>query len=90
MRHAPLNIVAGDILQIDWSHADIVLANCVTWGPELLNSVIEKAALLKTGTRFLAFARLPECAHMELRQSICVQMSWGSQPCFIYHLQTEH
>lgn len=40
VRHAPLSIVAADILEIDWSHADIILCNNVTWGPELLNSVV--------------------------------------------------
>ena len=33
---APLNVYQGDILQIDWSHSDIIVCNNVTWGPEML------------------------------------------------------
>ena len=69
---APINIGYADITELDWSAADIVFANCVTWGVDLLESVAEKAALLKNGTRFIAFSKLPERSYLHLRQSLMV------------------
>ena len=71
-------------MQIDWSHADIILCNNVTWGQALLGQVVELAASLKENSRFISFAKLPESSHMQLKYCLSVQMSWGSQPCFFY------
>ena len=36
VRIAPLNVRQGDVLEIDWSHADIIICNNVTWDQELI------------------------------------------------------
>lgn len=61
---APTNIVVADICNIDWSHADIVYINCVTWDNILLTHVVDKASRLKNGSTLIAFALLPERAFL--------------------------
>ena len=78
---APLSIKQGDVLTTDWSHADILLCNNVTWNDELLSAVAQLAANLKPNTRFISLHEMPAEAsqpHMELRKCISIQMSWGS------------
>ena len=57
---APITVVEGDILQVDWSDADIVFCASVTWDKDLKEKIADKFTQLKKGTRILFMSELPQ------------------------------
>ena len=56
---APIQVLHGDILEADWSDADIIFAASVCYPEELLVGIADKCSELKRGTRFLNLNVLP-------------------------------
>ena len=75
----------GDILEendLDWSNADLVLANSTCFDQDLMLKIAEKCSLLKKGTwLFTLTKKLPtaesEDPEWECVMSIKREMSWG-------------
>jgi hypothetical protein len=50
----------GDMLELDWSDADLVLANSTCFDQDLLNKIAQKCSLLKKGSwMFTLTKKLP-------------------------------
>ena len=50
-------VYQGDMLEFDWSMADIVLANSTCFDMSLMNRVAEKARLLKKGSFMITLTK---------------------------------
>ena len=77
---APISVIEGDILQVDWSDADIVFCASVTWDNDLKEKIADKFTQLKKGTRILFMSELPERPQIRAVASWKANFSWGLNP----------
>jgi precorrin-6B methylase 2 len=84
--HAPVNVLQGDLLDEDWSDADIVYVSSVCFPEELIDRIVAKMASLKEGARVLALTCLPPCDHLTQRHCLRVKMTWGKTGIYVYEV----
>ena len=88
-RAAKFEVHHGDMLEVDWKDADLVLANSTCFDQDLLNKIADKCSLLKKGSwMFTLTKKLPSAEsdwyaddsiarEWECVMSIKREMSWG-------------
>jgi predicted RNA methylase len=55
----PIEIVKGDMLEVDWSDADIIYASSICFPDELVEGIAKCCSKLKKGTRIIALKEFP-------------------------------
>jgi hypothetical protein len=73
----------GDMLKVDWSNADIIFTSSICFPNELIDGMLEKAHLLKKGTRFITLKNFPHNSIFEVRHSTRVKMTWGKTGVYV-------
>ena len=79
-----LEMIHGNMLEIDWSNADVVYASSICFPKELIDGVIHKANLLKKGT-IIASLREIDNENFKLLYTFRVKMTWGT--CDVHILE---
>ena len=79
-----MNLIHGDMLEVDWSDADIIFTSSILFPQELIHGIYEKAKLLKIGTRIITLKSFEDCDDWELLHNLRVKMTWGKTGVFIY------
>ena len=74
---APISVIQGDIIDEDWSDADIIFAASVCFPNELMEGFADKLALCKKGTRILFMNYLPARPYIREVASWKGQFTWG-------------
>ena len=72
-----LQVVCGDMREIDWSGADIVYASSLCFSSELVEAIHEKMLLLKVGSRIVTLKIIPDKTNFLLLHTLRVKMTWG-------------
>lgn len=75
--HAPIQIVQGDMLQVDWYEADIIFFSSVCFPDFLIDGTLDLFEKLKSGTRIISLKTLPTRLYLEKYASLKVRMTWG-------------
>jgi len=81
---SPITVSQGDMLQQDWSDADIVFAASVCFSNELLDGFADRCSRLKKGSRILFMNYLPERPYLREVASWKGQFTWGLHLCRFY------
>jgi hypothetical protein len=81
--HAPTNAWLGDMLEVDWSDADIIFTSSICFPEELIEGILERAHRLKVGTRILTLKSFPPSDEFMLRHSLRVKMTWGKTGVYV-------
>jgi hypothetical protein len=71
----------GNLLEVDWSCADVAFASSLCFSDDLINSLLKAAAKLKLGAKLLTLSHshsLNIPAYLKLRASHVCKMSWGN------------
>ncbi len=80
-----IEFINTDILQFDFSNADIIFINATCFTPALWNGILAKFRNLKRGTRIIVSSKnLVELSYLTLINYGFYQMSWGLNPVYIY------
>ena len=74
----------GDILNENWSDADIIFTNSPLFPDSLIDGIADLSAKLKKGARIISLKELPKRDHLHPFASMKVKMSWGNQVTFFY------
>ena len=74
---APITVVQGNILEQDWSDANIIFAASVCFSNELIDAFADKCALLQKGARIMFMNYLPERPYIKEVASLKGQFTWG-------------
>jgi len=80
---APIQVYQGDMLQVDWSDADLLYMSSICFPQELMNGVFEKTKLLKKGTKIITLKNFPHNEDFEVRFNMRVKMTWGRTGVYI-------
>lgn len=89
---ADVELVHGDILQVDISDATVIYLASLCFEPEFMSRLRDRIVDAAAGTEYvLSLQRFPGCAHgaselpgFELVEQASYQMSWGDADVFIY------
>ena len=73
----------GNMLEIDWSDADILFSSSICFPNELIEGILEKCHLLKKGARFITLKSFPQNNIFEVKYSIRVKMTWGKTGVYV-------
>lgn len=73
----------GDMLETDWSDADILFSSSICFPNELIEGILEKSYLLKKGARFITLKSFPLNDIFEVRHSTRVKMTWGKTGIYV-------
>jgi len=79
---APVTIVHGDMLEVDWSNADIVYSASVCFPDELIDRITNKCEQLKKGSRIITLKQYPDRPYLIMKYALKLKMTWGR--CFVY------
>ena len=79
-------VINGNFLEHDWSHASFIFANSTCFSTELMSSLSQKAEELKKGTIFVTFTKkLPNLSeNWEIRDGFRRVMSWGIATIYVH------
>ena len=80
---APIKVVHGDMLQVDWSDADVIFTSSICFPDELIEGMFAKALSLKVGARIMTLKSFPVNDIFEVRHSVRVKMTWGKTGLYI-------
>jgi len=83
-REAQITFICGDILQVDWSDADVCFANSTCFDDKLMEGLAERANLCKPGTFFITFTRRLPSEKWEVLEYERHLMSWGDATVYIH------
>lgn len=74
-----IDIKEGDILDIDWTDADLVYISSICFPESVLQKIFERATKLKIGSTLITLKLIPGFEkYFELRAERWFKMSWGS------------
>ena len=74
-----LEIRTGDILDTDWSDADLVYMSSICFPEQLIQKIFERASRLKAGSTIVTLKIIPGFEqYFELKAERWFKMSWGS------------
>ena len=82
-KHAPIKVIHGDMLAVDWSDADIIFTSSICFPEELINGIFEKAQQLKVGARIMTLKSFPVNDFFDVKYSVRVKMTWGKTGLYI-------
>ena len=88
MPHSPVSVIEGDILEIDWSGADIIFFASVLFPVEALEKAADQMSRLKQGARIISLRELPKREFLRLTAACFVRFSWGIHEALFY--ETNH
>ena len=74
----------GDILKIDWSEADFILANSTCFSQELMEGISKAAKKCKKGSWLLTLTKKLPDSDWDCVLSIKLKMSWGDATIHIH------
>lgn len=83
----PIEIIQGDLLEVDWSNADIVYASSICFPDEIVEGIVKRCELLKKGARVITlknFPATPLASYLRLDYTLKLKMSWGRCSVHIY------
>ncbi|CAI2363701.1 unnamed protein product [Moneuplotes crassus] len=80
-----IEIQHGDLLQTDWSEADILYISSVCFNEEMLKKINEMSNDCKVGTRMITLKKLPKNPNWKDLHTFKAKMSWGPTEVFISH-----
>mmetsp|Transcript_17229 Transcript_17229/g.31000 ORF Transcript_17229/g.31000 Transcript_17229/m.31000 type:complete len:463 (-) Transcript_17229:8982-10370(-) len=81
--HAPIEVHEGDILEVDWSDADLIFTSSICFPDRLVAGMLEKARQLKTGALIITLRTLPQNSDFKVIAKLNVRMSWGNTGAYI-------
>jgi len=81
--NVPMNIIHGDMLEVDWSDADLIFTSSICFPQELIDGIWEKAKLLKIGTKIVSLKSFDDCDDWEIIHNLRVKMTWGKTGVYI-------
>eukprot|EP00743_Colponemidia_sp_Colp-15_P010522 GILK01011596.1.p1 GENE.GILK01011596.1~~GILK01011596.1.p1 ORF type:complete len:567 (-),score=61.01 GILK01011596.1:368-2068(-) len=82
---APVHIHQADILQEDWSGADILYISSICFSDELLQAIATKTERLKSGSCVVTLKDLRALTgSLRLIENFRVKMSWGKSSCYVF------
>jgi hypothetical protein len=79
-----VDLINGDILNVDWSNADIVYAHSTCFHKNLMNLIGKRANLMKQGSFFITTSQKLPSDEWEILDKETYNMSWGTAEMFIY------
>lgn len=74
----------NDMLQEDFSDADIVFAHCTCWSPRLMDGVTAKCNQLRPGARVITVSKELHSPHYAGLGSMICQMAWGTATAYFW------
>lgn len=74
----------GDMLQEDFSDADIIFAHCTCWSPRLMDGITEKFGHLRPGARVITVSKDLQSPHYSYQGSLICQMAWGTATAYFW------
>ena len=80
----PIEIFQGDMLEVDWSNADIVYASSICFPDALVEGIADKCVYLKKGARVITLKNFPPRPNMRLDCMLKLKMTWGRCQVMIY------
>lgn len=81
---APIEIIQGDLFEMDWSPADCVYCANLCFPKELVERQTDLFERLRAGAKILSLVRLPVRTYLQLAHSFKVKMTWGKAELFLY------
>jgi SAM-dependent methyltransferase len=88
LAHAKVELVCGDLLEYDWSHATVVFVHSTCFDDELLQAMNRKAKQLKSGSYFITLVVWKDGADLVDSFDFCHEgsypMTWGEAFVYIY------
>lgn len=82
-----INFIQGNILELNWEHADILYINATCFDDNLWNKIVEKAHELKNGSRLIVTTQHIYSDQFEMIHDQSHQMSWGMNSVRVYKKQ---
>ena len=79
-----MTVYKGDMLQFDWSDADIIYLSAVCFSDALVAAMADLFETIKKGSRVISLKEIPQRPFLTLYATIKVKMSWGIQLVFYY------
>ena len=73
----PIEIVQGDMLEVDWSNADIVYASSICFPDSLVEGIADKCTKLNKGSRIISLKNFPVRDYLRLDYILKLKMTWG-------------
>ena len=73
----------GNMLEIDWSNADILFSSSICFPNELIEGILANSHRLKKGARFITLKSFPPNSIFEVIYSIRVKMTWGKTGVYV-------
>ncbi|CAG9324759.1 unnamed protein product [Blepharisma stoltei] len=80
---APIEVIQGDILEIDWSDADIIYTSSICFPQEIIEGMLVKASQLKKGSRIITLKLFPPNEVFETKFNVRVKMTWGKTAVYV-------
>jgi hypothetical protein len=80
---APISVVHGDMLQVDWSDADLIYTSSICFPQELIDGMYEKAKVLKKGAKIITLKNFPPNEEFEIKYNLRVKMTWGRTGVYV-------
>jgi len=80
---APISVVHGDMLQVDWSDADLIYTSSICFPQELIDGMYEKAKLLKKGAKIITLKNFPPNEEFAIKFNLRVKMTWGRTGVYV-------
>lgn len=73
---ARIRMEQGDLLEVDWQHADIVFLHATCMEPALMEKVAQRAMALKSGARFMALGQALPAPFGAAREICSYRTAW--------------
>lgn len=80
---APITVHHGDMLQVDWSDADLIYTSSICFPQQLIDGMYEKAKLLKRGAKIITLKNFAPNEEFEIKYNLRVKMTWGRTGVYI-------
>lgn len=79
----PITLFQGDMLEVDWSNADLIFTSSICFPQELIEGILEKAKRLKRGTKVITLRSFPPNDVFTQKCALKVKMTWGKTGLYI-------
>ncbi len=79
-----IEFIQSDILQADFSDADIIHMNATAFAPDLWDALVPKLEAVKPGTRIIVLTKRLNKEKFDLMQETSLPMSWGMNSVLVY------
>jgi len=74
---SPIEVINGDMLEVDWFDADIIYFSSVCYPDYLIDGVMDRLVNLKAGARIISLKPLPGREYIKMFATMKVRMTWG-------------